>query len=213
MPVVQEELGQRGGWLLWEITESEATLKQEAAACVGNWAEWEEITHAERRRAWLAARRAAVVLAEHMGVTPAPLYKDGFGKPRWPHDDWSVSLTHAGTYAAALMHYRQPSGIDLELIRPKLVPLAPKYLSAEEQQDACDDPTRLCVYWSAKEALYKLHGRRRLSFRTDLHITLPGDLHERGDFRGAYRHETQWEDLEMSYRRIGNYFLTFNAVE
>jgi phosphopantetheinyl transferase (holo-ACP synthase) len=52
----------------------------------------------------------------------------------------------------------------------KIRRIAHKFLSETERTEAEDDIEKLCVYWSAKEALYKLYGRRKVIFNENLYV-------------------------------------------
>ena len=54
------------------------------------------------------------------------------------------------------------------LPQEKLRRLATKFLDPTELAESANHLDRLALRWSAKEALYKLHGRKRLSFADQL---------------------------------------------
>ncbi|HEV7232175.1 MAG TPA: 4'-phosphopantetheinyl transferase superfamily protein, partial [Bacteroidia bacterium] len=64
-------------------------------------------------------------------------------------------------------------GVDIELIKPRIIPIASKFMSDEEMKNI--DPAlkteQLHVYWCAKEALYKLNGEKELIFRESLLVS------------------------------------------
>jgi len=68
------------------------------------------------------------------------------------------------------LHRSRPVGIDIEPIREQFTRVVPRVLSTDEIVHAAGDPHRLAVYWCAKEALYKLYGKRQLTFREHLHV-------------------------------------------
>jgi 4'-phosphopantetheinyl transferase EntD len=76
------------------------------------------------------------------------------------------------------MHPLRSVGIDVERVAEKLVRIAPKFLSESEKQHGQTDLKRLCTYWCAKEALYKLHGTRQLSFKDEINIHAFDDADE-----------------------------------
>jgi hypothetical protein len=56
-------------------------------------------------------------------------------------------------------------------------------LSPTELQDAGNNLTKHCVYWCAKEALYKIDGKKGLHFSNQLNIE-PFELQEAGGLKG-----------------------------
>ncbi len=58
----------------------------------------------------------------------------------------------------------------MEKKNDKLIRTARKYLNESELVVAQDSLTTLCIYWCGKEALYKLNGRNKVSFRDNIEI-------------------------------------------
>ena len=128
------------------------------------------INHPAQRVEWLACRVAVRQLVEKEGWLYAGLQKDEFGKPHLVGLPGSISLSHTGGWAAAVLHRSRPVGIDIEPIRDQFQRVVPRVLSVDEIAHANGDSGRLAVYWCAKEALYKLYGKRNLTFREHLHV-------------------------------------------
>ncbi|RAK02982.1 phosphopantetheinyl transferase [Larkinella arboricola] len=155
--------------VLWKIEESEDELRPLLTLTVPEQMELLTITHPAQRVEWLACRAAVRALVELNGAY-AGLYKDEYGKPHLIGLDAHISLSHTTGWAAAVMHHFKPVGIDIEPFREQFVRVVPRVLSDDEIRHADGDLRRLAVYWCAKEALYKLYGKRQLTFREHLHI-------------------------------------------
>ncbi|GAB2573570.1 4'-phosphopantetheinyl transferase family protein [Spirosoma areae] len=156
--------------MLCAITEDEPTLRSELVLTASEEEELAGINHPSQRVEWLACRVAIRQLVEKQGITYRGLRKDAFGKPHLINSVWHISLSHTSGWAAAVLHKVRPVGIDIEPIRDQFRRVVPRVLSEAEVMHAADNPNRLAVYWCAKEALYKLYGKRRLTFREHLHI-------------------------------------------
>nr|WP_262923924.1 4'-phosphopantetheinyl transferase superfamily protein [Spirosoma liriopis] len=143
------------------------------------------INHPAQRVEWLACRVAVKSLVEAQGLAYAGLQKDEYGKPHLIGAPWHISLSHTGGWAAAVLHRTRPVGIDIEPIREQFRRVVPRVLSEDEISHAAGEPNRLAVYWCAKEALYKLYGKRQLTFRDHLHVEpfADGDDHLVGHVR------------------------------
>ena len=128
------------------------------------------ISHPAQRVEWLACRVSVRQLVEAQGMQYGGLYKDEFGKPHLIDSPWHISLSHTTGWAAAVLHRSRPVGIDIEPIRDQFRRVVPRVLSDSEIAHAAGDLNRLAIYWCAKEALYKLYGKRQLTFREHLHI-------------------------------------------
>lgn len=155
---------------LQAITADEPTLRRGLPLTTSEHQELATINHPTQRVEWLACRVAVRQLVEAEGMVYAGLQKDEFGKPHLVGSSWHISLSHTAGWAAAVLHQLRPVGIDVEPIREQFRRVVPRVLSPSEVIHANDDPKRLAVYWCAKEALYKLYGKRQLAFREHLHI-------------------------------------------
>ncbi|MGA0559219.1 4'-phosphopantetheinyl transferase family protein [Larkinella sp. VNQ87] len=155
--------------VLWKIEESEDDLRARLTLTMPEQLELLEITHPAQRVEWLACRAAIQALVQPYWPY-AGLYKDEYGKPHLIGLDAQVSISHTAGWAAAVLHHSKAVGIDIEPFRDQFVRVVPRVLSEDETRHAAGDLRRLAVYWCAKEALYKLYGKRQLTFREHLHI-------------------------------------------
>ncbi|GAB3548609.1 4'-phosphopantetheinyl transferase family protein [Spirosoma fluminis] len=156
--------------LLWSITEDEAMLRHQLPLTSLELEELNSIRHPVQRVEWLACRAAVQQLTQEQGLAYTGLVKDEFGKPHLLNAPWHISLSHTTGWAAAALHRSRPVGIDIEPLRAQLQRVVPRVLSESEIAHAAGDVGRLAVYWCAKEALYKLYGKRELTFREHLHV-------------------------------------------
>ena len=156
--------------LLQPITQDEPTLRAGLVLAPSEEDDLSGIRHRDQRVEWLACRVAVRQLIERQSARYAGLQKDAFGKPHLIGLPGSISLSHTGGWAAAVLHRSRPVGIDIEPVRDQFRRVVPRVLSADEITHADGDAGRLAVYWCAKEALYKLYGKRNLTFREHLHV-------------------------------------------
>jgi len=169
-----ESTGPQSAWGLWHITEDEPDLSYLSfESCP------EEIVHPQKRLEYLAGRALMKALVESAQLPYEGLRKDEFGKPFLKVHPHSISLSHSYPYVAAQLSRDHIVGIDVEQIKEKLRQVGPRVLSSEEVKDAGDDLVKLCIYWCAKEALYKIHGVRNVLFSDHLHVS-PFELLETG---------------------------------
>lgn len=172
-----ETTGPESAWGLWQITEEESDLSYASFETCPD-----EIIHPQKRLEYLAGRALMKALTESIGLTYEGVRKDEFGKPflkSYPHQ---ISLSHSYPYVAAQVDRNRPVGIDVEQIKEKLRQVGPRVLSPRELADADDSLVKLCIYWCAKEALYKIHGKRNVLFGDHL-LVEPFALAESGSLR------------------------------
>lgn len=127
-------------------------------------------THPMKQLEWLASRtcvKYTVGLLEHnyQGIE-----KDEHNNPYLSEIKGFVSLSHTSDYTVVIVSLVEEVGIDIERISDKLSRVAPKFLSDSEQLFAGDDLFKMCIYWCAKESLYKWYGKKNLSFKDNIFI-------------------------------------------
>jgi 4'-phosphopantetheinyl transferase len=170
MPLVHsEKIDENTTLLLWSLTESEPELR-ENLGLVNNMDELDAISHPQKIREWLASRLLIKKLVEEFGILYEGLHKDEHGKAFLVNNGSHISLTHTADYVAAVLNVKSAVGIDMERKNEKLNRTARKFLSDSELLHAGNDVSRLCIYWCAKEAVYKLYGKKKVSLKDAIHI-------------------------------------------
>lgn len=174
-----------GEWGLWAIEEPEAWLRDQLFLYPAELRQLSGLRGPGRRREWLAARYLVHLMSGR--TVRGAFYKDEYGKPHLERSDWQISISHTQGLAAAIAAPRL-CGIDIQRLVPKITRLAPKFMNEEEAAVVLSDPRDHLIYlhllWGAKEALYKAYGRRKLDFKTNLHIEAP-DFSARGGMAGG----------------------------
>lgn len=188
--------------VLWRIEENEPTLRSGLQLTVDEQRDLDGITHPNQRVEWLACRVAVRGLAQQNGLTYKGLVKDEYGKPYLVGETAAyLSISHTGGWAAAVWHRNRSVGIDIEPVRDQFTRVVPRVLSESEIKHAAGRPDRLAVYWCAKECLYKLYGKRQLTFREHLHIDPFPDGAER--LTGHVRLPNHEETLQIYCLKTG----------
>jgi len=157
---------EQSGWALWHINEPEEVLAMQLGPEVCP----QDIVSKSKRLEWMAGRILIRTLVEYAGLIYEGLYKDEFGKPFLVNHHHSISLSHSYPHVAAQIDSFYQVGIDVEQPKDKLLKIAHRVLSKTEEIDAGNNIQKNCVYWCAKEALYKIYGKRGLSFSEHLSI-------------------------------------------
>lgn len=200
MPIINIYEQENGAWAVWKITESEVTLTLLSSEhCPAN------ITHPTKRAEFFAARILLREICTRMAIPFRGLHKDRHGKPFLTDADWQISLTHSYPYVAVQVQRHDPVGIDLEQPKPKLYRIASRFLSAAELADAGTDLIKLCIYWSAKEALFKIAGTPGVIFSKDLVIE-PFSCNSAG-ILSSYIQTAPARSVRLQYRNEPDYVL------
>lgn len=201
MPLLKlHELNNGGQWAIWRVDEAQEELAYDALESPP-----EEIVSPQKRLEYLAGRTLIKLLAEHNNLDYEGLRKDEFGKPFLKDHPHQISLSHSFPYVAAQLHATKSVGIDIEQPKEKLLRIASRVLSPEEARDADANVTKHCVYWCAKEALYKIDGRRGLHFNHQLNIE-PFPLAEAGNLVGKVSRDGRTTVHGLGYQ-IGKDFV------
>lgn len=157
---------------VWKITETE----EELLAALPPYADTRALAgqvHQRRRVEWLASRVLVYTLLPRFTNQPLVLARNPDGKPYFPNQPLHVSITHSPELAAVILSENHEVGIDIELVTPKALRVADRFLTDQEKNHTATDEMLTCLYWSAKETLYKLYSRKKLILKENL-VLCPG---------------------------------------
>lgn len=178
MPISTSQLLHPGLSLAtWEVNEPLEELSALSAA----FAEpvWNSMADVQQLRERMASRLAVKYLAEKACIPFKGIAKNEHQAPLLIEAQQQISLSHTRGLAAAALSKNAPVGIDVEYKSERVMRIAPKFLN-DEEQDAFMNNWRDCLAcWCAKEALYKLLGKKGVFFKEQLLVgKLPnGSLH------------------------------------
>ncbi len=158
-------------FLLWKIEESTEELYRLTQLAENEREMCSMISHPKRKKEWLTARATLQHLLDQLKAPPATtLYKDLQGKPRLTGVNWYVSIAHCFPWVLVAIDQRYPLGVDLQRPSSQLVRVQKKFLQENEINYCRGELEKLCIYWCAKEAIYKAHPKGLLTLRNiDLH--------------------------------------------
>jgi 4'-phosphopantetheinyl transferase len=155
---------------VWSIDEEENQLMSQSYLTDNELNELSEITHPQKRLEFLAGKLCVKLLVNKTSYNYYGIIKDEFGKPHLIDQSIHISISHSFPLACAILDLQKPVGIDLEKPKSNLMTIAPKFLNEKEFVNADMDLDRLCILWSAKEAIYKEYGRKKLIFKDNIEI-------------------------------------------
>ena len=194
MPLYKlKNTGTESAWGIWKVEESAEELAFTAFEEAP-----EGIIHLTKRLEWLASRVLVRTLLEQNDLPYSGIHKDEFGKPFLRELTHHISLSHAYPFVAVQLDKNKSVGIDIEQPTEKLLRVAPRVLSMEELENAGSDIRKHCAYWCAKEALYKVYGKRGLHFADQL-LVEPFILEETGDLKGTITVREEKLNVALSY--------------
>ncbi len=211
MPLIRLENGASlCSWALWKIEEPAEELVEMLQPMNDDWTQLQAIRHAEKQREWLASRLAAKRLLETGGHVYRGISKDHDDKPSLVALPFRISISHTAQYGAAIIHREQKVGIDIEHPKEKLRRIQHKFLSVSELNDAQDRIDKLCVYWCAKEVLYKLHDHKQLIFNQNLRIA-PFEMQKKGQLTGQIAMENDSHQYNIVYLAYQSLMIAYSV--
>ncbi len=209
MPIVKTaKINEKSTYALWEITESVEELRVLVANTANVQLPDGDITNETKQKEWMAGRLLLSSLVNEVGDDYQGIYKDQYGKPHLNQLKHQISLSHSLPLVAAIVHQDRAVGIDVEQPKEKLRKIATKFLSKNEQEVCGDDTELLCTYWCAKEALYKLYGRKKLIFKENLQVSYRVDGEDIQLF-GKVIVDGTIEEYKLKVEKINNSLLVF----
>ena len=205
MPLVHSEnITKDCRLLVWQLTETEEELLKKLPSSA-DIDELLTISHAQKKREWMAGRIVLAQIVAESGEEFKGTRKDEHGKPFLVDSRHHISITHTLDYVAAVLHPTLPVGIDMEKKNDKLIRTARKYLNESELIEAQDSLSTLCIYWCGKEALYKLNGRNKVSFKD--HIGIECFNEDSKVLKGTLRDSGREVKASLHLRWFGAYCL------
>lgn len=162
--------------------------------------------HPRRQREWLASRVLVYRLLQEFTPLPLQLLRNEYGKPYFSDSRYHVSISHSPVLAAVILSDKHEVGIDIEPISPKALRVQEKFLTAAEKSYTMANEQETCLYWSAKETLYKMYSRKRLIFKENLAVAPTG---EPNVLQGRVQTENFSKLYRISYETLHSHILTY----
>lgn len=185
---------------IWKIEESEHLLLHQLKDYSWIYDFLEQISHPEKRIEYLASRVLVKELCLKIGIKFDGIFKDEHHKPYLVGNNVHISISHSSKYCVAIYDKNNPIGIDIQAIDLKLQLVAKKFLTSLEYISYNKSTEMLCRAWCAKEAAYKMIGKKGVSLRNQIKLT---ELTE--------NYATIQADFENKKYTTNVYFYTFDG--
>lgn len=209
--VYLRELNEQTKFAIWKIEESADELLSKLQLSDAEKEKLNNLAKGKRTLHWLATR----VLLRYLLHTDEYIHcpSDANGKPFLPDYPYKISLTHSFDYAGVMLSKQGECGMDLEIIKDKVVRIKEKFLKKEELDFIHPDNEveQLYACWCAKEAVYKLQGNRGVSFLDNMTIQ-PFHYKAQGVMTMSLLKDGVTRIFQVYYEKFQNYMLGY-AVE
>jgi len=147
---------------LWKVAESEAFLAEGIILSEHCQARFNSMKSEMHRRAFLSVRHLLALY----NYKDKDLIYDAVGKP-FLKDGTHISITHSHNFTGIILSKTLEVGIDIEKQRTKILAIAHKFTTLyllEKNSDETVLIKKLTIVWGIKEALYKIYGKKGISF-------------------------------------------------
>lgn len=208
--VYQRQLDDKTAFAIWKIEESADDLYSRLQLNGQEKAYVESLNNGKRNLHWLSTR---VLLREMLNTGKyIDCRVDEHGKPFLANFPHQISLSHSFDYAAVMISEDKPVGIDIELVKEKIERIENKFLCDDEI--AFIDPAHridhLYICWCAKEAVYKLQGKRNVSFKDHIRLQ-PFPYAKQGEFPAILEADQECKRFVVHYESFYDYMIGYVA--
>jgi phosphopantetheinyl transferase len=205
--VYHKELDRFTSFAIWKIEESAEELLAQLQLKHHEISYLDTLINGKRNLHWLSTR---VLLRRMMNTNDyIDCQVDSSGKPYLTNFPHRISLSHSFDYAAVMISKNKEVGIDIELIKDKIDRIAHKFMSKDELASISGHRIEhLYACWCAKEAIYKLHGKKNISFLDHIRIkpfSYPGS----GSFQASLDTGSQINDYTVYYDKFEGYMIGY----
>lgn len=204
MPLSELRKTAQGQLGIWDLRETEVDLLRLREPSASEKQVIEAFSHPFRRTQWLATR----ILLHQLHPNEQVTYDEN-GKPWLSVPNIHISISHTRQFIAILTS-KQPCGIDIETIHPKIQRIAHKFLQPQEHEDAEKESAinKLYVYWCAKEAMYKVYGKKNVSLKENIFVE-PFEMQNTGSVNVALNHENVKFGRILHYEQLKGIMLAY----
>ena len=133
---------------------------------------------------------------------------DQNGKP-YLNNNKGISISHSNKLVGIGLSNEIDFGIDIQIKTDKIFNIQKKFLSKNEllQLESINTTESLTKIWSAKESIYKLLGKKGVSFSSDLEI----DISPKNNVfkKGQYINKNNKIKFDLTYFSLDKYIICY----
>ena len=192
---------------IWKVEESIEELRSNLILNKEEIDFYNKLNKGKRNLHWLSSRvllRKLLETDNFIGVRG-----DSHGKPHLINFDFELSITHSFEHAAVIISKKRV-GIDIEIIKNKILNIATKFMNPEELDflTESDKIRQMYVIWCAKESIYKLNGKKELHFKEHIYIE-PFDYLKNGNITAKIIKTRFVKKFQIYYQEFNGYMFTY----
>jgi len=180
---------------VWELNETSDKLLEVFSPEEIADPDFQKYTYEKRKVEWLASR---LMLKQLIGADFKISYSET-GKPILRHNKYKqLSISHSRNFAVIFVHESRDIGIDIESLTRNYKSIEKRYLSDAELLQVNQNPILQCLYWCAKEAIFKLVPDQGVEFREQILVS-PFNPETENCFPATFISNNQQTEYQLHY--------------
>jgi 4'-phosphopantetheinyl transferase len=188
--------------LVWQLTETVDELASNLVLSLNQKTFFDNILHPQKKLEYLAGLNAINICAKKLGISFISIEKDKDGKPFLKDCEWEISISHTVDFVGVVFRKTHAIGIDIEKPQDKMLKILNRIFSEKELELINNNLEVASVFWSAKEALYKLYGKRKVDFIKNLELYWKGP-----ELLGKIKMLDQKTEHNIWIEKLQNYYI------
>ena len=197
---------------IWHIEEDELFFLERVKLYENEWKRLAGVVHPQKRLEWLSSRLCMKELLDITNNSRVESLNNDIGKPYLTNHSHNISYTHSTHYSAAIASRTLEVGIDIEYLKRRRN-IKTRFLFMNEAElasyDQDPDFNRFILAWSAKETVYKLHGRG-VAFKDNIFLDLQKvDPKVNGILPATVKKDGLSKEYEVHYAVYPEFILTY----
>ncbi|OFY64819.1 MAG: hypothetical protein A3H98_02420 [Bacteroidetes bacterium RIFCSPLOWO2_02_FULL_36_8] len=195
---------------LWELTEEREQLEKDLQMDETELLQYQQVTHPERARQWLAARVCLKDLIGREGRKFKIVYNE-LRKPCSAEPGIFFSISHTRRYVSVIYGFTNELGLDIEYIHPRIFNIKEKFVTPEEETifEGVTELEKYHIIWGAKECLFKVYSEQKLDYKANLIIEQFSGAQNKGECTGAIRLENKTIRYTVHYEIFEGHLLAY----
>lgn len=157
-------------------------------------------------------KNASLYLLGKMTGENTEITHNSDGKPFLKNNPAHISISHSHDKLAVIINEKNETGIDIELIRDKVLRIQHKFLSQQELEQTNNDVQKLIIYWACKESLYKYYSKKEIDFIHHFYIHPLGHS-DTGKIIGEIKLPHFAKKVKLHYEKLDDYILAYTLDE
>jgi 4'-phosphopantetheinyl transferase len=197
---------------IWRMDEEPANMLKMGVLSAKDVEHVKSFQSIARKKEWVCTR---FLLAEMMPGMNLSIDYDENGKPHLRNSiseekTFHISVSHTKNYVAVIVSEKNAVAIDVELLHPRIEKIAYKFISDEEMKYLpADNPLQhYYLVWSAKECLFKMHGRGEMLFKENL-LVKPFEISTEGTLSAKIKKDNLDKDFVLKYEFLNDLLLVY----